>query len=314
MIHDDDLQERDRGCESYTTSERIEQVRQEQQSLSKKRRMNVSQTDKMDHREVMHRFESNDTSCRPTARDFATRAAEHHPKKKHNPSDENKKRLDTTTSTTEDGKKIYSGIKEIRNKFLAGPIKAPTFVRTTCRFDYQPDICKDYKETGFCGYGDTCIYMHDRGDTISGWQFEREWEAKRHAEQKIKQKDLEKFATGISKQDVKGDDNDNKEYGTNMTGDLLPFACFLCREAFKEPVVTTCGHYFCHTCILSKVTGIEVSSSECPVCGNETHKVFNYPSKLDLKKRRLVGSRGTWEEFQEETKKIREAANTFDKD
>lgn len=24
------------------------------------------------------------------------------------------------------------------------------------RFDYQPDICKDYKETGRCGYGDSC--------------------------------------------------------------------------------------------------------------------------------------------------------------
>lgn len=22
-----------------------------------------------------------------------------------------------------------------------------------CRWDYQPDICKDYKETGFCGFG-----------------------------------------------------------------------------------------------------------------------------------------------------------------
>ncbi|CAN0574429.1 unnamed protein product, partial [Ectocarpus sp. 12 AP-2014] len=25
-----------------------------------------------------------------------------------------------------------------------GPIRAPTFLRATCRFDYQPDICKDY--------------------------------------------------------------------------------------------------------------------------------------------------------------------------
>jgi RING finger protein 113A len=29
-----------------------------------------------------------------------------------------------------------------------GPIKAPTNVRITQRFDYQPDICKDFKETG----------------------------------------------------------------------------------------------------------------------------------------------------------------------
>jgi RING finger protein 113A len=30
-----------------------------------------------------------------------------------------------------------------------GPIRAPAFIRTTSRFDYQPNICKDYKETGF---------------------------------------------------------------------------------------------------------------------------------------------------------------------
>lgn len=39
-------------------------------------------------------------------------------------------------------------------------------------FDYQPDICKDYKETGFCSYGDSCKFLHDRGDYKSGWELE----------------------------------------------------------------------------------------------------------------------------------------------
>lgn len=50
----------------------------------------------------------------------------------------------------------------------------PLFL-TACvdhRFDYQPDICKDYKETGFCSYGDSCKFMHDRGDYKSGWELE----------------------------------------------------------------------------------------------------------------------------------------------
>lgn len=34
-----------------------------------------------------------------------------------------------------------------------GPIRAPSNIRATVRWDYQPDICKDYKETGFCGFG-----------------------------------------------------------------------------------------------------------------------------------------------------------------
>jgi RING finger protein 113A len=33
----------------------------------------------------------------------------------------------------------------VRNK---GPIRAPAHLRASVRWDYQPDICKDYKETG----------------------------------------------------------------------------------------------------------------------------------------------------------------------
>jgi len=49
-----------------------------------------------------------------------------------------------------------------------GPLRASAHIRMTVRFDYQPDICKDYKETGYCGYGDSCRFMHDRGDYKSG--------------------------------------------------------------------------------------------------------------------------------------------------
>lgn len=37
------------------------------------------------------------------------------------------------------------------NRRSYGPQKAPSNIRSSVRFDYQPDICKDYKETGFCG-------------------------------------------------------------------------------------------------------------------------------------------------------------------
>ena len=54
-----------------------------------------------------------------------------------------------------------------------GPLRANMYVRVSARFDYQPDICKDYKETGFCSYGDSCKFMHDRGDYKSGWEQEK---------------------------------------------------------------------------------------------------------------------------------------------
>lgn len=88
------------------------------------------------------------------------------------------------------GESLYGGLnqyKEFVNKkaekvtqsnaggIRAGPLRGPTNVRISCRFDYQPDICKDYKETGYCGYGDSCKFMHDRGDYKAGWQIEQEW-------------------------------------------------------------------------------------------------------------------------------------------
>lgn len=35
-----------------------------------------------------------------------------------------------------------------------GPIRAPTNIRTITVTDFAPDVCKDYKQTGFCGFGD----------------------------------------------------------------------------------------------------------------------------------------------------------------
>ena len=62
------------------------------------------------------------------------------------------------------------------NKFFGyGPIIAPKNIRSTCRFDYAPGICKDFKETGYCGFGETCIFVHDRSDYKLGWELEQEW-------------------------------------------------------------------------------------------------------------------------------------------
>lgn len=56
---------------------------------------------------------------------------------------------------------------------MHGPLRANLHARVSCRFDYQPDICKDYKETGFCGYGDACKFVHDRSDYKGGWEIEK---------------------------------------------------------------------------------------------------------------------------------------------
>merc|ERR1712224_945549 len=55
------------------------------------------------------------------------------------------------------------------------PKKPKTFpqIHKSIRLDYQPDICKDYKETGYCGYGEACKFLHDRSDYKSSWQIEK---------------------------------------------------------------------------------------------------------------------------------------------
>ena len=55
-----------------------------------------------------------------------------------------------------------------------------------CRWDYAPDICKDFKETGFCGFGDSCKFMHDRSDYKFGWQLEREMETGTYGQARLR--------------------------------------------------------------------------------------------------------------------------------
>ncbi|XP_063281665.1 E3 ubiquitin-protein ligase RNF113A [Pelobates fuscus] len=136
-----------------------------------------------------------------------------------------------------------------------GPIRAPEHLRATVRWDYQPDICKDYKETGFCGFGDSCKFLHDRSDYKHGWQLERELEEGRYGA------------------------NDEENYEVSSGDEDLPFKCFICRESFKQPVVTKCKHYFCERCALQHYR----KSQRCYVCNTQTNGVFNPAKDLAAK-------------------------------
>jgi RING finger protein 113A len=180
------------------------------------------------------------------------------------------------------------------NKYTGtqGPIRAPAFVRSTARFDYQPDICKDYKETGFCGYGDQCKYvdawqvlctvhlrvlcarfLHDRGDYKSGWQLEKEWDAEQSKKKKRLEDSLAAFESGAGEAPM--NEEGEEDYSIDVD-DALPFACHLCRGDFTNPVVTLCGHYFCQRCILDK----SKEDEHCPICNKHTSGVFNKAVKL----------------------------------
>ncbi|XP_050333292.1 E3 ubiquitin-protein ligase RNF113A [Bactrocera neohumeralis] len=137
-----------------------------------------------------------------------------------------------------------------------GPIRAPAHLRATVRWDYQPDICKDYKETGYCGFGDSCKFLHDRSDYKAGWQLELDHAAQQRGEAES--------------------DEDDAKYEIHSDEETLPFKCFICRNSFVNPVVTKCKHYFCETCALENYK----KSQRCIICSQQTNGIFNPAKEL----------------------------------
>ncbi|XP_065179123.1 E3 ubiquitin-protein ligase RNF113A-like [Sycon ciliatum] len=145
-----------------------------------------------------------------------------------------------------------------------GPMRAPANIRVTTRWDYQPDLCKDYKETGFCGFGDSCKFLHDRTDYKYGWQIDQEVDKGEFGKNDPTKYELEQ-----------SDAEDDDEF---------PFACFVCRDPFKDPIITKCGHYFCERCMLDHHKKV---GSRCPICQSATQGIYNPAKELikHIKKR-----------------------------
>jgi RING finger protein 113A len=141
-----------------------------------------------------------------------------------------------------------------------GPMRAPTNLRVNCRFDYAPGICKDYKETGFCGFGDSCVFMHDRGDYKTGWELEEEWRKEQIQKQKL-------IKEGKYKETSSDECISDDEDGTAS----IPLTCPICDNEYIAPVQTVCKHYFCEKCALTHYG----RSSSCYVCKKSTQGIFN---------------------------------------
>lgn len=162
-------------------------------------------------------------------------------------------------------------VNKPKNAF--GPLRAPAHIRTSVRVDYQPDVCKDYKETGYCGFGDACKFLHDRGDYKAGWQLDRDWAA-------LQKERRERIMRGEDP-DV---DAGTKDEDTELDEDGLPWACYICRNRFKDPVVTLCGHYFCEDCALKRME----TDGTCAVCKKQLRGTLNTAHKLLTKLKRTT--------------------------
>ena len=109
-----------------------------------------------------------------------------------------------------DDDKQYKGMNEFAADYRAGFRREHTIAsekgggahgpariaRMTFIMDYKPDICKDYKETGFCGYGDSCgpcIASRVTTSTDGSWTgsgAEREGEERGHGKPEQMERDL----------------------------------------------------------------------------------------------------------------------------
>ncbi len=160
-----------------------------------------------------------------------------------------------------------------------GPQKSSSNVRTITVTDYTPDVCKDYKQTGFCGFGDNCKFLHAREDYAAGWKLDRDWEMSKQG------KKAGGTIVASAKRDVKEKDEDGVQLAML---DKIPFACILCKKAYRNPIVTKCSHYFCESCALQRYR----KDPTCAGCSAKTYGVFNGAKSLQ----KLLDKKQKWED------------------
>jgi RING finger protein 113A len=158
-----------------------------------------------------------------------------------------------------------------------GPQKASTNIRTITVTDYTPDVCKDYKQTGFCGFGDNCKFLHAREDYAAGWKLDREWEMSG------------KKSGGTIVASANRDEKEKEEDGVDLAMlEKIPFACIICKKPYKSPIITKCGHYFCEACALKRYR----KDPTCAACNMKTQGVFNGAKNLQ----KLLDKKQKWED------------------
>ena len=149
-----------------------------------------------------------------------------------------------------------------------GPLKAPTNIRTITITDFAPDVCKDYKQTGFCGFGDSCKFLHAREDYKQGWALDRDWEISTKGK-----KQEGKIVSSANRGEIPDGEEDEEEA---KLLEKIPFACIICKEPYKSPIITKCSHYFCEACALKRYR----KNPNCAACGAGTGGVFNTAKNL----------------------------------
>ena len=147
-------------------------------------------------------------------------------------------------------------------------------IRAKTLMDFDPLICKDYKDSGYCTFGETCKFIHDRSDYMAGWEIEDAVEKAGGDPAAVERGLMAPGARGTGMEltafleSVKGrKTRARKAKGAFDAHDVPEGACPICQSELVAPMATSCGHTFCQSCILAAFR----VSTLCPVCSVQTN-------------------------------------------
>lgn len=148
-----------------------------------------------------------------------------------------KDKLESKIEENGSGPVQLESVEEKKPTEVTGPLKAiPANIKTTTITDFQPDVCKDYLQTGYCGYGDTCKFLHVRDESFQKKAIVKEWQ------------------------------NVQQKKSTTDTSSTIPYRCVICKKDYTKPVKINCGHIFCQKCFLDTYK----KKPNCKICGKDT--------------------------------------------
>ncbi|CAI6334480.1 unnamed protein product [Periconia digitata] len=178
--------------------------------------------------------------------------------------------------------RLATSAAEDVQKEVLGP-KRPSNVRVITLIDYTPDTCKDYRLTGFCGFGDNCKFAHIREDAAAGWKLDKEWELSGNG------KKASSGGTIVASANRDSNTGEKDEDGIDIAElEKIPFACTICEKPYKNPIMTKCGHYFCEACALKRYR----KDPTCKNCGANTFGTFNAAKNVQ----KLLDRKKKWED------------------
>lgn len=122
------------------------------------------------------------------------------------------------------------------------------------------NLCKDWHDSGYCPFGNSCLYLHDRSNHKTGWELEKEYEKS----EKERWKRISNPELALK---------EAQEASLKLIEKYKPAQeCGLCKEPFEKPVEVECGHIFCMRCA--------IKLPKCQQCGKKLSGIMNNAEKF----------------------------------